>query len=160
MIDPTIRVGDVVIDCAQNATCYVVELAADTVVEFNAHSSMDVLIEEYGCNPLFEPSLDEPVWSVVYLTGDVKSAPGSTYDFPASRLARYAVEEANQDLRRVQDALVVDLLERLFATTVPCTTPSDRTEVADLAIRAGIPTDLVDEAVERSEVDAVIGGDD
>src|SRR6056297_2460428 len=154
MIDPTIRVGDVVIDSAQNTKCYVVDLAADSVAEFNEQSSLDEPIEEYGCNPLFGPSPDEPVWSVVYLKDNVKSTPGATYDFPESRLARYAVEEANGDLRRIQDALVIDVLEQLFATAAPSNTPSDRTELVDLALHAGIPQDLVDEAVELPELEA------
>lgn len=112
MVDSTIKPGDVAIDLQDGAKLQVVARAADSVAAFRAEEGMD--LAEYKSHPLFDVTDDEPVWTCVYLPGDVSTSFNGTYDFPDSRLARVPVEEANQQLERVQRDLVVEVLATLL----------------------------------------------
>jgi len=48
------------------------------------------------------------VWTCVYLKASLKSLPDASYDFPASRLARVPVEEAREEIPRVQRTIKKD----------------------------------------------------
>lgn len=108
MVDSSIAVGDVVVDLAQGSLMQVV--GHESTVEEHAESE-NYDLAEYACHPLFDVQPDEPVWTCVYLKASLKSLPDASYDFPDSRLARVPVEEANEELDRVQEASKEDVVE-------------------------------------------------
>jgi hypothetical protein len=108
-MDSEIAVGDVVLDLAQGALMQVVEQSYESVEKHWDKEGFD--LAEYACHPLFGVEPDEPVWKCVYLKASLKSLPDASYDFPDSRLARVPVEEANEDLRRVQAEIEQELID-------------------------------------------------
>ena len=148
--DPTIGVGDVVVDCAAAGTGYVVDLVAYSVAEFDERSDWGASIAAAGPNPLFAPAHHEPVWAVVPLPAGVASRLEPAYAVPDSRLVRYPVEAAGRDLRRVQDGLVVDVLTHLFVAAGRADPPVDRTALAEIAVAADVPHDLLDAAMDHA----------
>lgn len=116
-IDRKIRPGDVAIDQAQGSWVYVVDYAAAEVGYWNEENGAD-LLGDYAGNWLCGATRADQVFSVVYLSGNgVKSAPGKTYDFPESRLARLPVEEANLDLERPQATVLESFITELLEET-------------------------------------------
>lgn len=113
MVDSEIKPGDVAIDLAQGSLVQVVRKVYDTVERHKQQESYD--IDTHGCNPLFNPDSQEPVFLCVYVGVNIKSLPDASYDFPASRLVRVPVEEANESLVRVQREIEVSVLERVLA---------------------------------------------
>jgi len=112
-IDRQIRPGDVAIDQAQGSWVYVVDYASPEVAVWNRENDANLL--DYAGNWVCGANLADPVFSCVYLQGSgVKSTPGKSYDFPASRLARYPVEEANVDLPRPQTVALESFLTQLL----------------------------------------------
>lgn len=113
-IDRKVRAGDVAIDQAQGTWVYVMEQVAPDVATWNRENDSNLL--EYAGNWQTGATLGDRVFAVVYLGGNgVKSYPSGSYDFPESRLARYAVEEANEELRRPQVDVLQRFITRLFA---------------------------------------------
>lgn len=112
-IDRDVRAGDIALDTAQGTWVYVVEQTSPEVAVWNRENDDNLL--EYAGNWQTGATLGDRVFAVVYLGGNgVKSYPSGSYDFPESRLARYAAEEANQDLRRPQVDVLQRFLRRLF----------------------------------------------
>lgn len=114
MVDPAIKAGDVCHDLAGSGKVQVVARAADTVADYREHKGFD--LATYKAHPLLGVRDDEPVFSCAYLPSDPTVSFGSNepYSFPASRLARIPVEEAEPDLQRVQRHLAVDVLATLL----------------------------------------------
>jgi len=108
--DSSIAIGDVVLDLAQGSLMQVVERSYESVEKHWDEEGYD--LAEYACHPLFNVEPYEPVWTCVYLKASLKSLPDASYDFPDSRLARVPVEEANEELDRVQDKVVDEYRER------------------------------------------------
>ena len=111
MTQSDIQTGDVVIDLTQNAKMVVLEQAAITVEEYSDREGFD--LAEYKVHPQLRVSGTEPVFTCAYLKGEL-AAPGGTYDFPESRLARIPVEDANEDVMRIQDVIRTDLTVALL----------------------------------------------
>jgi hypothetical protein len=104
-IDSSIAIGDVVVDLAQGSLMQVV--GYEGRVEQHAESE-GYDLAEYACHPLFDVQPDEMVWTCVYLGSSLKSLPDASYDSPASRLARVPVEEAREEIPRVQRTIKKD----------------------------------------------------
>lgn len=154
-----LRPGDVAHDLVKRGKVMVVGQAAETVAEHQARTS-DYDIQEYGANGLLNVSADEPVWKVVFLPDEPKTEFSGTYDYPDSRLARIPVEEAAQDVEHPNRSTIVELLAEVFRCMrlTESLSNEDVGAVADQLV--GVPRVLVDEAMELSEVDDVIGGGD
>jgi len=152
----TLKVGDVAIDLVKRGKVQVVGRAAKTVEEHQQREDYD--IASYKANALLDVRDDEPVYSVVYLPDEPSTSFSGTYDFPASRLARVPVEQANDDLRRLQHDLAVDLLEALFRRAYRDDMASSPDALYDLATHAGLPQELVDEAEELADVEMQFDG--
>ncbi len=157
-VDPEIRSGDVVHDLVERGKMQVIEKAADSVAAYREREDFD--LAEYKSHPLLDVSAHEPVYTCVYLPDSPTTSFSGTYDFPRSRLARVPVEEANQDLERIQDAQTIDLLARLMVAGEEWSDPDTFDEVALLAKDAGIAEDLVTAARELADVERTIGGDE
>jgi hypothetical protein len=114
-MDSEIAVGDVVLDLVQGALMQV--LSHEGTVEGHAERE-GYNLAEYACHPLFGVEQDEPAWKCVYLKASLKSLPDASYDFPDSRLARVPVEEANEDLRRVQKTVVQEMVDEAQAEVI------------------------------------------
>lgn len=151
MTDPRIKTGDVCIDLVERGKLQVVSKAADTVREHREREDFD--LAEYKAHPLLDVREDEPVYECVYLSSDPSVSYSRTYDFPRSRLARQPVEEADENLERVQESLVVSLLEALFATADRDDMASSMAGLVDVAVHAGIDDELVSAAEELAEVE-------
>lgn len=156
MTDARIRAGDVVIDLVERGKMAVVERAAETVAEHRATEDYD--IATYKAHPLLDVSDDETVWTCVYLPDKPTASFSGTYDFPESRLARIPIEEANQDLRRVQERQLVTVLETLFREARQSSKDIEFEAITAAAERC-LPTELVDEVHQLVDVDETIGGD-
>jgi hypothetical protein len=167
MTDARIRTGDVVIDLVERGKMLVVEQAAHSVKAHQQTEGYD--IQTYKSHPLLDVADTEPVWTCVYLPDKPTTEFSGTYDFPESRLARVPVEEANQDLRRVQERQAVSMLEALFKMAA---TLDDEWSVEARDFRQAMSVlaenttafddDLVSEAKELASVDKTITaeGDD
>jgi|GEM_PF-6558231 len=154
MTDADIKVGDVCIDLVKRGKVQVVGQPAPSV---GAHQDQnDYDIAQYKANALLDVSRPEPVFSVVYLPDEPSTSFSGTYDFPASRLARVPVEEANDDLRRHQHDLAVGVLEAVFDAMHRGGMFSED-DIDALAHHTGLPEDLVDEARELAEVEEQFG---
>ncbi|MDL0127044.1 hypothetical protein [Halobacterium salinarum] len=152
MTDSEIKVGDVVNDLGQNGKLMqVVDKAADSVKEYREREDFD--LADYKAHPLLDVSDDDTVWTCVFLTSEPTASFSGTYDYPESRLARQPVEEANQDLDRVQDALITTVLTALLETAGRDDMAASRSGLVDVASHAGVPTDLIEEAEELAAVD-------
>lgn len=158
MTDTAIKVGDVAIDLVKRGKVQIVGRVAKTVTEHRRRVDYD--IAEYKANALLDVQDDQPVYSGVYLPDEPSTSFSGTYDFPASRLARVPVEEANEDLRRFQRDLVGDVLEALFRTAESDDMATTADAFYDVASHAGFPEDLVDEARELADVEQTIGSED
>ncbi|WP_254768271.1 hypothetical protein [Salinilacihabitans rarus] len=155
MVDAEVRPGDVVHDLVERGKMQVVAIAADSVAAYREREDFD--LAAYKSHPLLGVGDDEPVYTCVYLPDAPTATFSGTYDFPRSRLARVPVEEANADLDRIQNALAIDLLEKLFTRAAE----DDENAVAVLeryATDAGIDADAVAAARELAAADQ-IGGD-
>ena len=158
-----IQVGDVVLDLCQGRPMQVIGDPQQTAAEWSGDNGYD-LLDNYG-NSRLGADPNDRVFECVYV-GSIKSEPSRDYTFPESRLARVEVESAD-DGRPVADRVRVETLEALFtmATSLDgdwSIEPESWSDaVAKLVTSAGsIDDDLVDEARELAEVDAVVGGDD
>lgn len=159
MTDSTIRVGDVCIDLIERGKVQIVGIAAETVTEHRETNDYD--ISEYKGNALLSVRDDERVFSCVFSPEKPSVSLSGTYDLPASRLARVPVEEANQELTRVQDEWTEQLLVNLF-TVAGREEDGIRAGLDHLARASGIPEELVDRARELADVErraAADGGD-
>ena len=107
-MDAEIRIGDVCLDLAQASLVQVVGFRG--TVEEHAEQDDGFSLAEYKANPLFEVDDSDAVWKCVYLQSHLKNAPSAAYDFPESRLARVPVEEANEDIQRVQETIEQQLI--------------------------------------------------
>jgi len=155
MPDAEIKVGDAAIDLVKRGKVQVVGITAETVAEHQRTNDYD--IQSYKANSLLNVDEDEPVYSVVYLPDEPSTSFSGTYDFPASRLARVPVEAANQDLRRFQQDIVVDLLEALILTASNESMACSAEAFLDVATHAGLPEAIVDEARELAAVEEQFG---
>jgi len=156
-VDARIKCGDVCHDVLGSGKVQVLRKAADSVAEFSHREDFD--LAEYKAHPLIDIDDDQAVWTCVYLPDEPTTSFSGTYDFPAGRLARIPVEEANQDYRRLQESLTVDLLTALLATASTSTMASSAGAVADVAAHAGVPDELLEEAEELAEVESQFGGE-
>lgn len=146
MPDPAIQIGDVCIDLVERGKVQVVQQAAATVEEHRQYNDYDVAA--WKANALLDVQDDEPVYKCVYLTENPSPSFSGTYDFPRSRLARQPVEEAHENLERIQWEHHVEVLRRLFAVALGGDTMVSESELAELAELAGIDPELVDVAWE------------
>jgi hypothetical protein len=153
MTDRTLSIGDVVYDLAQGSKMQIVGRAANSVREYSARE--DFNLAEYKCHPQLGVTQTEPVFTCVYLPDTLKSSVSGTYDFPASRLARCAVEEANEDLQRLyvehRDAFLATLAE----SSVKVGLEEEAAEVVDRAF--GSSASHLFEELQATEK---IGGDE
>lgn len=157
MPESKLKVGDAAHDLVEGGTVLVVERVADRVDEYSEREGYD--LAGYKAHPLLEVQPDEPVFKAVYLPSTPTTNFSGTYDFPASRLARIPVEEANEALVHPNRRLVVDLLEGLLQTAQQNDMASTAAEIVDVATHSGIPTEIVDEASELAEAAQFEGGD-
>lgn len=147
------KIGDPVMDAAQGRPMIVLERLQQTVAEWSEANNYD-LTENYG-NSRFGADADEPVYVTAYVS-DVSSQPSKTYTFPQSRLRLIETHRAEPELRRVYDAVAVDVLRRLFGA-IDCEGSDNLLgNVASGQFDAG----LVAEARELADVDERFGGDD
>lgn len=112
MPESEILIGDVCVDLVERGKVQVVDYAADSVEDHRAFSSIGVA--EYKANALLDVHDHEPVYRCVYLPENPSISFSGTYDFPRSRLARCPIEDANNDLQRIQDELTMRILAELF----------------------------------------------
>lgn len=159
MTDARLRAGDVAIDLIKRGKVMVLERAAISVREHRQTADYD--IGDYGGNPLLDVTDEETVWTCVYLPDEPTTEFSGTYDFPESRLARVPVEEANQDLRRPQEAQALSMLEAMFTAAMESRFET-ATDDLEFIARQALPDDLVDEARELADVEQTVaaGGDD
>jgi len=165
MTDARIRAGDVCIDLVERGKVYVMERAAISVRKHREQESYD--ISDYKANALLDVRDEETVWTCVYLPDKPQTEFSGTYDFPESRLARVPVEEANQDLRKPQERLVVTVFESLFgmATTLDedWAVEAQNFEQALAVLTANtsaLDDDLVDEARELADIEETVPVED
>lgn len=116
MSDSLFSIGDVVYDLAQGSKMQVVGHAADSVTEYSEREGYD--LAGYKCHPQLRVTDDEPVYTCVYLPDSLKASVSGTYDFPQSRLARCAVEEANEDLNHIGQEFLDEFLTALAEASV------------------------------------------
>lgn len=146
MVDPDIRVGDVVHDLIERGRLRVVEKAADSVAEYREREGF--CLKSYKAHPLLDVTDDETVWRCVYISSDPSVSYGQSYAFPASRLARAPVEEASEDLERPYHSIQRALLAGLFANAAG---NRDVETIETLALDACVPAAVVYEARELAE---------
>lgn len=164
MVETTIVAGDVVHDLVKRGKMQVVAKAADSVAEYREEEGFD--LADYKTHPLLDVSEDEPVFTCVYLPDSPTTSFNGTYDFPRSRLARVPVEEANEELDRVQRAILRDVFEAMFRNAL--IGDNDKPEGAretsmEATLRFCIPdnfNDVQEEAAELAELDQQFGGED
>jgi hypothetical protein len=151
-VSPVIKPGDVVRDLAQGALMQVVE-ERGTVASVREEEEFD--LATYKSHPLFRVEDRDSVYSCVYLQDSLKSLPSKSYDYPESRLARVPVEEANDDLERVQDNYVRHTYTKVFAAVDEETAE----DLADKLFENGLSRltpgeeEVVSEALELAELE-------
>jgi len=145
------QVGDPVVDLATGRTMLVVDRVADRTDEHSEREGFDFL-ENTG-NERLRTSPADPVFECVYVTS-VSSTPSKSYDFPSSRLGRPQYENVD-GVRRVNELVAIDLLERLFDAS------DDVPRLAAEASAAGVAEETIDVARELASVEETIpdGGD-
>lgn len=158
MVDAAIKVGDVCTDLVKRGKVQVVGKTADTVEEHQQTESYD--IQTYKANALLDVADDEPVFSVVYLPDEPGTSFNKTYDFPRSRLARVPVEEANDELDRVQRGLAIQILFNLYQTSGSDDMATTMEAFHDVASHSPIPADVVEVAAELADVEERFEGGD
>lgn len=131
MSDRTFDIGDVVYDLAQGSKMQIVGRAAARVDEYSQREDYD--LASYKCHPQLGVSPSEPVFTCVYLPDSLKSSVSGTYDFPASRLARCPVEDANEDLQRIHAEKRDEFLATLAEASVMVGLEEEAAEVVDRA---------------------------
>ncbi|AAM88732.1 hypothetical protein PhiCh1p59 [Natrialba phage PhiCh1] len=143
-----ISVGDVVYDIGKGGgKMVVVDRVADSIVEHREGEDYD--IASYKHHPNLPVREDDAVFTCVYIPDTPGSHPASgTYDFPAGRLARAPIEEANKALDPIQDVIVRDVLEDLLvmASAIDSTGTVDESRATVLLDVAG---DVLDESIVR-----------
>lgn len=88
--------GDVVIDLVTRQPLLVRQQAGADLVEYYVAEGFD--LSTYKQHPWLPVRLDDPVFECVFIGGiDDLHSEGSTYDYPAGRLARVPVELAGGD---------------------------------------------------------------
>lgn len=114
-LDRTIQPGDVAYDKNSGSWLYVVDVVADSVDAYDSRNDGRDLLT-YAGNQLTACTTDDRVVAAVHLNKNTtKSAgSGSVYDFPAGRLTRFVPEQADDDMRRIQDELLIDRLSDLW----------------------------------------------
>lgn len=164
------QLGDPVIDLANGRTMIVVETPMQTVAEWSGDNDYD-LTENYA-NARLRARPNDRVYGCVY-AASIQSEPSGPrggegpYTFPSSRLARVTIESV-EGVRRVYEAVAVDVLEQLFGTAMTLdedwsTEPESwQDAIMKLAVN-GLEVDgrgYVGEARELAEVEHEIGGDE
>lgn len=107
--------GDVAYDKNSGSWLYVVGIEAGSVRAYDDRNGGRDLLT-YAGNQLTGCTLDDRVVAAVHLNKNTtkSSGSGSVYDFPEGRLTRFVPETADDDLKRVQDSLRVDMLSELL----------------------------------------------
>lgn len=160
MSEQSIRVGEIVLDRAQNAPLQVIDRLHVPAGEHEYIDVQDPLLQEYGVDE------DSAVFECVFLpTGDDRiTTPSKTYDYPEERLVRYPVEAAlEEDAQRVRTQIIVEFLADLIEASEPVDQPTINRIVLDANGEIGeeIPSEvLLEQARELAEASGLIGGGD
>lgn len=90
----TLSGGDIAIDLVTRQPLYVNRKVATSVVEYYEDEEFD--LASYKTHPYLPVSVDDPVYECVFVSRSVEQlhSVGTSYDFPAGRLARVPVEQA------------------------------------------------------------------
>lgn len=156
MTDPDIKPGDVAIDLVERGKVYVLARTADSVEAHREREGFD--LATYKSHPLIHVSDDDPVFECVYLPQNPTVELGKHYDFPASRLARVPVENADESQERIQDELAVQLSTALLA--VYDTTDGADGHRLEIAIEEVLGSERASLVFELQDVDERFGGGD
>ena len=141
-----IEPGDVCIDLAQGTTVQVVDVAAESVDEWQMGHNYD-LLGNYA-NARLGATPHDRVYTCVY-ANSIQSEPSKAYDFPETRLARIEHESATGE--RVQDVLAVELLADLFEAANATTNDPWPADLDQLVRDTGIRQDVHQAASELGE---------
>lgn len=145
MVDPEIKVGDVVHDLVERGHMRVLQREG-TVAEYREREDFD--LASYKTHPLLGVQDDEAVFRCVYLSSDPSVGYGQSYAFPESRLARAPVEEAAGELERPFYSIQRALLASLYASADDA---GERELLTSLAGRAHVDAGTISEARELAE---------
>lgn len=156
MADASIKVGDVCHDLIERGKVQIVAKKADTVADLREREKFD--LADYKAHPLIRVPDDDTVWTAVYLPDKPTTTFNGSYDFPESRLARVPVEEANQDLMRVQHDSAVQLTRALLSAYNGV--EDDTIHRLEVAIEEVLGDDLASLVFELADVENQFGGDD
>jgi hypothetical protein len=136
-----IQPGDVVYDLGQSGTpkMQVVDVLAEDLAEYREREDFD--ISTYKNHPHLPVTEDDRVLACVFLPDDPGADPSGNnpYPLPEGRLARSPVENADTDLKPVQDVIVRDVLEDLLVmgSVIDSTGTVDESRVDVLLDAAG-----------------------
>lgn len=157
------QTGDPCIDLATGRAVVVVDVPGQTVMEWSADNGYS-LLANYA-NQRCRAHEDDPVVECVYVAS-VRSEPNGPrgsdeggYTFPSSRLARVTIESID-GVRRVYDAVAVDVLRQLYRDLDPGKVHEDYAtaqQAFDIVADDLFGFDMTAEALELAKVELQFG---